>query len=99
MVVLSIRDVDVFVAWKDVKSKNPTTFQVIQTSRGFRNYLLILKLCGLSLFYYASNRQNIPPIGQVFNKEKDKNSPGLPSSILQPQSNLRHCIIFSSNKH
>ena len=38
--------------------------------------------------------QNIPPGEQVCNKGKDKNTAGLPKSILQPQSTLLYCIIF-----
>ena len=30
--------------------------------------------------------QNIPLLEQVFNKDKDKNTAGLPKWILQPQS-------------
>ena len=56
----------------------------MQTLRAFcltclaLKWLLILKLCDLSLFYYAFDMQNIYPFKQVFNKGKDKNIVGLP---------------------
>ena len=42
--------------------------------------------------------QNITLFEQVVNKGKDKNMADLAQSILQPQSTLDHCIIFTRNK-
>ena len=36
--------------------------------------------------------QNIPLLEQMFNKGKDKNTAGLPMSILWPQSTFVHCV-------
>ena len=55
-------------------SKNPTTFQVIKTSRGFCMTCLALKLYVVYPFFTKhSISKKIPPLEEVFNKGKDKN--------------------------